>query len=757
MTINTLLAAQPGGPPNSPHEARYRKNLAVLAKHHPHVLPVLDRPAPFGFKVAGKPSQAPNLWIDVGRAEPTALYASTDPMTQAAPLLEALQGTEGQVVCLLGVGLGYHAAAVIQHYAALNTILLVEAHPALFKVALTLFDYSALLEHPNVRLLVGDAVPPDQLFQTEQARHHTAHGFKIFQYPPALALAAPWYAARKSELEKYFNNQIAQTATVAEAGEQFCANRFANLAVLRDSTPMTALRDRFAGLPAIVVAAGPSLGKNIATLKGARAKAVIVAVDSAVAPLMQHDIQPHFVVTIDHFDYTFEKLAPVADRLGQSALLYLAEASPQIPNRIRFAGRFYAYQGFASHKLYNRILDSEAEPARNPQAAIHLALEAAVLMGCTPVITVGLDLAYADSRDHAPGVILHWGNQQGASSGSLQVKGVDGKMIPTEAPFLSMQQGCEQIIADSPGTVFIDATEGGAFIEGTECLALTGALNRCCVAPVAIDPVLYLQPHPVSPAHMRATLTALHRDAAACRKLITTYFKLAPQLERFLRKSKRVVAGQAPALPPKIHKLLTRLNELAATIDGHPIMTGMQELLVRHHAAWMADRSAVVRAEIRGNPWQTMQARFTLQKKVLRQKKEALNHMLTEFDKAARMTAAWQRLAQDQGRSAAEEKARFFFDHGYSAQTEVLLETLPGTSKVKQFYIGGCLLAQGNVTAGLAAMEVAVRAAPELKDELNRIVNGTRCRWQRKYGPATYQIIAARRLAELEACLPLTT
>ena len=52
-------------------------------------------------------------------------------------------------------------------------------------------------------------------------------------------------------------------------------------------------------MPAIVVAAGPSLNKNIDELKRAKGKAFIIAVDTAIKPLLKKGIIPDMFAIVD--------------------------------------------------------------------------------------------------------------------------------------------------------------------------------------------------------------------------------------------------------------------------------------------------------------------------------------------------------------------------------------------------------------------------------------------------------------------------
>lgn len=77
-------------------------------------------------------------------------------------------------------------------------------------------------------------------------------------------------------------------------------NLFHNIKYLCEGSITTQLCDIIpTNIPAIIVSAGPSLNKNIMELKRAKNKAFIVAVDTAVRPLVNAGIIPDMYVIVD--------------------------------------------------------------------------------------------------------------------------------------------------------------------------------------------------------------------------------------------------------------------------------------------------------------------------------------------------------------------------------------------------------------------------------------------------------------------------
>src|SRR5581483_996644 len=77
---------------------------------------------------------------------------------------------------------------------------------------------------------------------------------------------------------------------------RYLLNTLANLPALIAEGDVTSLVDQFTGVPAIVVAAGPSLDNNIAQLGALEDRALIIAVDTTLRPLRAAGIRPHLIV-----------------------------------------------------------------------------------------------------------------------------------------------------------------------------------------------------------------------------------------------------------------------------------------------------------------------------------------------------------------------------------------------------------------------------------------------------------------------------
>ena len=101
-------------------------------------------------------------------------------------------------------------------------------------------------------------------------------------------------------LQKFYTAESSVNYTAAYLSKLCTENVVNNLHFIKDSNYMPELAGILPkNVPAIIVAAGPSLDKNIDQLKKAEGKSFIIATDTAVKFLIAHDINYDAIITID--------------------------------------------------------------------------------------------------------------------------------------------------------------------------------------------------------------------------------------------------------------------------------------------------------------------------------------------------------------------------------------------------------------------------------------------------------------------------
>src|SRR6185436_528369 len=97
--------------------------------------------------------------------------------------------------------------------------------------------------------------------------------------------------------------------------------------------------------PAVVVGAGPSLDSQLDALRALAGRAAIIAVDTALRPLLAAGITPHIVVAVDPSSINASHLVDVT---GSESVFLVAEASVDPHAIAAFRERVFACR-VASH------------------------------------------------------------------------------------------------------------------------------------------------------------------------------------------------------------------------------------------------------------------------------------------------------------------------------------------------------------------------------------------------------------------------
>jgi hypothetical protein len=276
---------------------------------------------------------------------------------------------------------------------------------------------------------------------------------------------------------------------------------------LCEAPSFQALHGRYSGVPAFIVGAGPSLGKNGKLLAEAAKKGIVFAVNSSGRALASYGVEPQVLACLESIDVTkllvdlpfihrvvraFSLSAnPRTFETGSGQLLPVYEALPEV--------------AFA-------LEDLTGQPGLPVCGSVStLAFSLAQRLGCSPIVLVGQDLAYTDGKAYAPGsayegsrariskdneaIELDWcetlnsihlvgGNRMHRREPLRQVTawGGGGKEVASGISFSAVrawfEAASEVLKRAAPETALINATEGGARVEGFAELTLADVLRE---------------------------------------------------------------------------------------------------------------------------------------------------------------------------------------------------------------------------------------------------------------------------------------
>jgi hypothetical protein len=328
-------------------------------------------------------------------------HSGRDPIAEADRYLDhACPGTLPPVAIVIGPGLGY-ILETIERRAAGTKVIAIEPFAGMARAMLERRDWREWIHSGRLTLVVG----PDYVGASDAGRLLDDQSIPAPAIEhPVLGGAFPAQIARAREVAQHI---VRGAQSNAEARRRFAGryllNTIENLPALIAEGDVSSLRDLFHGVPALVVAAGPSLDRNIAQVRAAADRALIIAVDTTLRPLRAAGIRPHLVAAVDPSELNAKHLIGATDTDG-SWLVSEGSVDPRVFSA--FAGRVFGFRVGNHHPWpWLGSCGFDRGVLRAWGSVLTTAFDLACHAGCDPIVFAGVDLAYTDGVHYCRGTI----------------------------------------------------------------------------------------------------------------------------------------------------------------------------------------------------------------------------------------------------------------------------------------------------------------------------------------------------------------
>jgi hypothetical protein len=474
------------------------ENLAVLAARQPDLAAALAMLPPGPVEIFPSASGVPSARVHRAGTPALPLHSRYDPIKEARQSIawSDLAGADHYV--LLGFGLGYPLEALLeQNLDAEAAFFVVESDLQILLAAFAARDLRSLLSLPRLHFawpVSGPALAEQWKSFLDPVR---ARKNAFVPHPPSIALAPDLFRSAAEIIQSETFQVFTDINTLVAQSRTFLENFQRNLPFSLPAPGVNVFAGQFRGIPGILVSAGPSLDKNIHELRHCSDRALILATDTTLKPLLAAGIEPHFVLTGDpnYANYLHLKGVPV------NRALLVAESTAHPACFEDFSGRtvvcsyenssLRSIAGILNHKGVLRAWGSVAT----------MALDFAFLLGCDPVIFVGQDLAHSSNRTYCSGLYFQddWfaGNigpedwqkrwdEHRSQYRVIQMTDIFGHPVETTDRLAAYWNWITKEIEAHKGIRFVNATEGGILKDGVEVISLREALFRYAVSKRAI-------------------------------------------------------------------------------------------------------------------------------------------------------------------------------------------------------------------------------------------------------------------------------
>lgn len=438
------------------------------------------------------------------------IHNKLNPLAEAREVFSMATNEPVAIHVVYGLGLGY-----LFQVASLNsngTVILYEPDLNILKTAFMLVDFSEDIKKKNVYVL--DNV--DEVIGIVYKNSNTDNTPQMLSLPSARTFNQEAFDEVVRKLQEAVGAFSLDLKYTKEKFYPSLKLLLQNIPYLIKETPLCRFKDCYKNKTAVIVSAGPSLDKNIETLKKYRDKYVLLTVGTAVKTLYKNGIVPDFLCIIE----TFDSSKQIRD-LDLSNVYFITEP---YSNTVL---RTFKYKKILSHisnnapvnVLWSQLCGEDISEYSSKGTVSYTALNSARILGCSKIILVGQDLAYTEGQCYSKDSVYKdlvckfnkendkWeitaeNFEEFASAISpsedkdvqkstalrrlerlnnslYYVKGIKGDMIPTESVYSAFIKPLSEFTERYKGVEYINTSLTGAQIDGFENMDLESALNGC--------------------------------------------------------------------------------------------------------------------------------------------------------------------------------------------------------------------------------------------------------------------------------------
>jgi hypothetical protein len=379
------------------------------------------------------------------------------------------------------------------------------------------------------------------------------------------------------------NRKALNRSTRINSSHLFLSNALVNAVFAQQINSVVDYKDLYKNKPVLMVATGPSLNKQLDTLEKYKDQFIVIAVDAAVPILKKHGIVPQYVATIDPSKRPYWKHNELDPN---TTFLIEIGCCPDVA-----WSNNQNYLVTSCHADVRRLLHTlgiNVPLMVNGGSVATSAFNFAHYTGANPIVMIGQDLAWTGGKDHAEGYVSQYSQEalnQRYERG-FEVEGYDGNPVRTEKQLLGFKTWFEGRIKTMPETMVINATEGGAKINGAVQIPFESVCKEIIVSnlgPFPENPAKqwgpdfeYLEKYMNELQRLRQDISKLEKELNEGIKIIKE-MKKTPKKSVFRRIEKINLSLTDGDL--KVQTVIEMMGQAAVTATEHKVLNENFKLL----------------------------------------------------------------------------------------------------------------------------------------------------------------------------------
>ena len=424
---------------------------------------------------------------------------------------------------ILGLSFGEHIQELLEQIDESSKILIIEFDNELIEYCKKDNKIKKIID--NKQIIVANSIAEVELFIYQYVNEINLENVQIKAY----SLYDKIYLEKSKgvylRIKELFVRIKLQKNTIELSGDKFFNNLLLNLKYIAKSTPVNKLQNVYKDKPAVIVSAGPSLVKNIDALKDIN-NAVILTGGRTLGALVEKNIVPSCLGIVDPGEVAYKLVQPYIKAID--CPLFFTEMTNNTIIQEHEKGKFFDTQTQFVRKAWKENIIS----LYGGGSIAHTLTNLAIYMGCNPIIFIGQDLAYTGEQGHAAcsgNKWDEWSFDRYKAKNDIYVKDINGDSVRTSLLLNEYRLCLEIIISQYPEIKFINASEGGANIEGCQNRTLKDVLRD-----LKKEKIISMENFLTDNNKTEETITELQNNL----KVFNNYINLCESCKQFLKNYK---------------------------------------------------------------------------------------------------------------------------------------------------------------------------------------------------------------------------
>ncbi len=434
------------------------------------------------------------------------LHHPANPLGEAREIFSMAENTPVTIHLVFGIGLGYLFQVASANSA--GTVILYEPDLNILKIAFSLVDFSEDIYKNNIFIAETLEKTGEYLY----TKSNTKNLPLMLSTTNYRELNSKNFNEMVEKLQRMIGSYNLDLKYTQEKFYPLVRNILNNIPNLIKEPPLSSIKDFYKGKTAVVVSAGPTLDKNIETIKKYRNNVVLIVVGTAMKTLSRHGITPDFLCIIETYDSSKQ-----IEGLDLSEVNFITEPfSNKNLRKFKFKQVFsHLSSNLPVNSIWSNLINENREEYLSKGTVSYTALNSARILGCSKIVMVGQDLAYIEgqcySKDSAYKDLKCTCNEgkwkitaanfeefanslsnsadiekrrtaalrrlENLNNSLYYVKGIQGDMIPTESVYAAFIKPLSEFAEIHNDREYINTSMVGAQIDGYKNMDLEEALK----------------------------------------------------------------------------------------------------------------------------------------------------------------------------------------------------------------------------------------------------------------------------------------